>query len=183
MIVRARRPERVRAPASSDGRQVRQGAPDLAPGWPGEAGVSGAGGSCGASASACAGSVVGHSIRAVSEEIRQIEPEDEEIQEEWIREAGPGRTVSASRVEEIGGWQVAIWAMEYVRSDPLETELRREIVRALQAVKGVSTAEEQDREQWFVAGAPAGRDLVAAAARVVDELADQIRPHAEGELG
>lgn len=124
-----------------------------------------------------------HSIRAVSEEIRQIEPEDEEIQEEWIREAEPGRTVSANRVDEIGGWQVAIWAMEYVRSDPLETELRRGIVRALQAVKGVSAAEEQDREQWFVTGAPAGRDLVDAAARVVDELADQIRPHAEGELG
>jgi hypothetical protein len=119
----------------------------------------------------------------VSEEIRQIEPEDEEIQEEWIREAESGRTVSANRVDEIGGWQVAIWAMEYVRSDPLETELRRQIVRALQAVKGVSTAEEQDREQWFVTGAPAGRELVAAAARVVDELADQIRPYAEGELG
>lgn len=119
----------------------------------------------------------------MSEEIRQIEPEDEEIQEEWIREAEPGRTVSANRVDEIGGWQVAIWAMEYVRSDPLETELRWGIVRALQAVKGVSAAEEQDREQWFVTGAPAGRDLVDAAARVVDELADQIRPHAEGELG
>jgi hypothetical protein len=92
----------------------------------------------------------------------------------------PGRTVSANRVDEIGGWQVAIWAMEYVRSDPLETELRRQIVHALQTVNGVSAAEEQDREQWFVTGTPAGRDLVAAAARVVDDLADQIRPYAEG---
>lgn len=118
----------------------------------------------------------------MSEEIRQIEPEDDEIQEEWIREAEPGRTVSANRVDEIGGWQVAIWAMEFVRSDPLETELRQQILTALRSVKGVSTAEEQDREQWFVIGTPAGRDLVAAAARVVDELADRIRPHAEGEL-
>jgi hypothetical protein len=124
----------------------------------------------------------GPRIRLVSEQIRQIEPEDDEIQEEWIREAEPGRTVSANRVDEIGGWQVAIWAMEYVRSDPLETELRQQVLAALRSVTGVSTAEEQDREQWFVTGSPSGRELVAAAARVVDGLADRIRPYAEGEL-
>jgi hypothetical protein len=118
----------------------------------------------------------------VTEEIRQIEPDDDEIQEEWIRDAEPGRTVSANRVDEIGGWQVAIWAMEYVRSDPLETELRQRILAALRSVNGVRTAEEQDREQWFVTGSPSGRDLVDAGARVVDNLADRIRPYAEGEV-
>ena len=118
----------------------------------------------------------------MSEEIRQIEPLDDQIQEEWIREAEPGRTVSANRVDEIGGWQVAIWAMEYVRSEPLETELRQQIADALRSVNGVSTAEEQDREQWFVTGTPTGRDLVAAAAHVVDDLADHICRYAEGEV-
>jgi len=46
------------------------------------------------------------------------------------------------------GWHLAVWAMEFVRSDPLETELRQRIARALQAVTGITSAEEQDRELW-----------------------------------
>ena len=65
--------------------------------------------------------------------------------------------------------------MEFVKQDPLETEIRRRIGGALRAVEGVITADEQDREVWFVTGTPSGRELTEAAARVVDELANETR--------
>ena len=59
----------------------------------------------------------------------KIEPEDDEIQEEWLREADEGeiRDVCAARLDEIGGWQVSVWALANVREEPLEAELRDQI--------------------------------------------------------
>jgi hypothetical protein len=118
----------------------------------------------------------------VSDEIRQIHPQDPEIQEEWLRETGePGiRAVSACRVDEIGGWQVIVWVMEYVSDDPLESELRQRIATALRNVTGVTSAGEQERETWFVTGTPSGKALIEATARVVDDLAERTRAHLEG---
>jgi hypothetical protein len=115
----------------------------------------------------------------VSDEIRQIQPQDPQIQEEWLRETDePGiRAVNVCRVDEIGGWQVMVWVMEYVSEDPLESELRERITTALRNVTGVTSADEQDRETWFVAGAPSGKALVEATARVVDDLAERTRAH------
>ncbi len=70
--------------------------------------------------------------------------------------------------------------MEFVRNDPLETDMRRRMATALRAVNGVATADEQDREVWFVTGTPSGKDLTEAAARVVDELAGEIRAAMRG---
>jgi hypothetical protein len=113
------------------------------------------------------------------DEIELTEPADSGSGEEWLRETDEPdvRAVSAVRNDEIGGWQVVIWAMEHVRSDPLESELRRRITSALQVVTGVTSAEEQDREHWFVTGTPSGRALVEAAAQVVDDLAARTRAH------
>jgi hypothetical protein len=115
----------------------------------------------------------------VSDEIRQIQPQDTEIQEEWIRETDDPeiRDVSACRIDEIGGWLVFVSALEFVREDPLESELRQRIAAALRGVAGVTSADEHDREQWFVAGAPSGKSLIEAVALVVDDLAE--RAHAE----
>ena len=66
--------------------------------------------------------------------------------------------------------------MELVRHDPLETDMRRRMATALRAVNGVATADEQDREVWFVTGTPSGKELTEAAARVVDELAGESAP-------
>ena len=52
---------------------------------------------------------------------------------------------------------------------------------ALQGVSGVMTAEEQDRETWFVTGRPSGRALAEAAATVVDEFADRTRAYYDGQ--
>jgi len=68
------------------------------------------------------------------------------------------RGVEAARIDEIDGWQVTVWVMEFVREDPLEDEYRQRMARTLRAVSGVTSAEEQDRETWFVTGTPSGQD-------------------------
>jgi hypothetical protein len=112
-------------------------------------------------------------------DIRQVQPDDDEIQEEWLRETDEPDigTVSAARVDEIGGWLVAIWTMEMVRSDPLEVEIRQRVTSALRGVRRVTSADEHDNEQWFVTGNTSGPALLEAAAQVVDDLADQIRAY------
>ncbi len=76
---------------------------------------------------------------------------------------GPGepdiRGVSVTRIEESGGWQVAVAAAGFVREDPLEAGLRERIRTGLYAVDGVTAVEEDDREAWLVAGAGSGHDL------------------------
>jgi len=57
--------------------------------------------------------------------------------------------------------------MEFVRDDPLETDMRRRIAAALRAVKGGVMTDEEDREVWLVTGTASGarspRDELAAA--------------------
>jgi hypothetical protein len=115
----------------------------------------------------------------VDDRVRRIQPEDPEIAEEWLRETDERdlRAVDACRIDSLGGWQVSAWVMEFIRSDPLESQYRRLITNALLGVSGVTSADEQDREMWFVTGTPSGESLVEAVARVVDELADQARAY------
>ena len=121
----------------------------------------------------------------MSEEVRQIQPQDSEIQEEWLRETGEPdiRAVDACRVDKIGGWQVFVSVMEFVREDPLESELRQRITTALRSVPGVTSADEEDRELWFVTGTPSGKALAESAAQVVDDLADRTRAYYGGLRG
>jgi len=72
----------------------------------------------------------------------------------WFRQTDdPGiRNVNALLADPPGetrSWQVAIWAMECVREDPLESEFRLRITDALRQVSGVTSADEQDRETWL----------------------------------
>lgn len=118
----------------------------------------------------------------MSDDVEQVEPLDPEIEEEWLRRTDEPeiRAVSANRWDAIGGWQIGVWVMEFVHSDPLETELRQRVTTALQAVSGVTSTEEQDNETWFVTGTPSGKALVEAAAQVVDDLTDRIRAYLSG---
>ena len=102
--------------------------------------------------------------------------------EAWERVTGEPdvRGVGADRIDFAGGWNVTVAVMEFVREDPLESELRRRIAAALRSVGGVETAEEMDREVWFVTGTPSDDALVRAAAEVVDDLAGQTRAYAGG---
>ena len=102
--------------------------------------------------------------------------------EAWERITGDWDVcgVEAGRIDFAGGWNVTVAVMEFVREDPLESDLRRRIAAALRSVDGVETAEELDREVWFVTGTPLGNALVRAASEVVDDLADQARAYAGG---
>jgi hypothetical protein len=94
----------------------------------------------------------------MTDQIRQIQPEDPEIIQEWVRETDEDevRGVGAYHVhdwqDEVrdwpgdgDGWLVSVDAMEFVRSEPLESELRQRIITALRAVRGVTHVEEHDR--------------------------------------
>jgi hypothetical protein len=115
----------------------------------------------------------------MSGEIRQIQPQDSEIQEEWILEGDliGFIAVNACRWDKIGGWQVFVGAMEFVNEDPLESELRLHILTALSNVLGVTSADEQDRETFFVTGTPAGRALIEATVHALDDFDERIGPY------
>ncbi|MGI5205653.1 hypothetical protein ACQEU6_29245 [Spirillospora sp. CA-108201] len=113
----------------------------------------------------------------MSDDVQQVQPLDSATAEEWVRRTGEPdlRAVSASKLRAGPVWSVSAWVMEFVRTDPLESELRRRIEEALSAVSGVTGVEEEDREVWTVTGTPTGRALVEAVAQVVDDLADETR--------
>ena len=105
---------------------------------------------------------------------------DPSLTEEWLRETDEPeiRAVSASRSDD-GDWQVSIWAQEFFRAGPLGVELRQRVASALRAVAGVTSAEEQDNETWYVTGTPSGEALTRAAASVVDDMADRLQDSEE----
>ncbi|GGQ00394.1 hypothetical protein BKA00_005559 [Actinomadura coerulea] len=115
----------------------------------------------------------------MSDDVQQVQPLDSGIAEEWLRKTDDPdlRAVSASKLRAAPLWSVSVWVMEFVRTDPLESELRRRIADALSAVDGVTSVEEEDREVWTVTGTPTGRALVEAVAQVVDAMAPQSFDH------
>jgi hypothetical protein len=117
------------------------------------------------------------------ETIRQLPRDevDEELAEEWIRETDEPevRNVGANKWLD-GEWQVSIWAAEFVRQEPLQSRMKSMLTEALQAVAGVTSVWQEDREVWHVTGTPTGSELTGAAAAVVDSLEDDIRAQVNG---
>jgi hypothetical protein len=103
---------------------------------------------------------------------------DEEILEEWSRVTDQHDLfgVGAVRTESDGPWQwtVLVSIMEFVREEPLESQLRTAIDAALRSVSGVTDVEEEDREVWIIDGTPIGPSLVEAVATAIDALAPEI---------
>jgi len=108
-------------------------------------------------------------------EVNRLNPQDEEIAEEWTRETNEPtlRGVGSSRwlEDEEWPWVVSVSVMEFVRTEPLESELATAVTTALAAVPNVREAHRDDRETWVVAGKPDGAALVRAVAEVVDTFA------------
>jgi hypothetical protein len=115
----------------------------------------------------------------MSDEIEQIEPEDEEISEVWQRltDEPDVRGVEAWTLPpgEGADWVVGVTVQEFFRQDPLGIELRQRMHSSLRAVAGVTSVGEHDNESWAVTGNPSGEALTRAAANVVDDLADRLR--------
>lgn len=106
--------------------------------------------------------------------IQQVEPEDDEIREEWIRVTESDvLSVDATLTSGDWPWQVAIPAMEFIRVEPLESELVAAVSAALAAVPGVTGAHHEDREVWIVTGDSDGPSLVLAAGAVLDRFASR----------
>ena len=111
-------------------------------------------------------------------EIKQVEPEDEEVLEEWVRitEEEDLLGVSATRTAD-DKWPWRVWphAAEFVREEPLQSQLFASITTALENVPGVKQAAQDDRECWVVQGHPSGENLVRAIAIALDSLAEPLR--------
>ena len=111
--------------------------------------------------------------------VRRVPADEVDGVEGWDRLTNEPelRGIEAIRNESEGPWQwsVTVWAMEFVREDPLEQELRAAIAGALARVPGVTRVAEEDREVWVVDGVPSGEALVEAAAGAVDALVDRVR--------
>lgn len=111
-------------------------------------------------------------------EFRQLPSDeiDEELEEEWIRETDEPdiRGVGANKPRD-DDWRVQVNVAEFLREEPLESDLRRALDAALRSVEGVTDVIEEDREQWAVIGSPTGEGLLKAVALVVDNLADRAR--------
>ena len=120
------------------------------------------------------------------DEIRRVPAAelDEASDEGWERSVDDQdlRGVSAYRITlgEPVYWSVGVAVAEFLREDPLESELRQQMAAALGAVPGVDFVAEEDRELWYVTGDPSGESLIRAAAQVVDHLADRARAYLDG---
>jgi hypothetical protein len=115
----------------------------------------------------------------MSDQIRRLPDDEVDGDEGWIRETEEPdlRNLEASRCD--GHWQVGVSVAEFLREEPLESELRNGVASAISAVAGVVEVEEEDREVWRVEGTASGEELLRAAASVVDALADRARGHLE----
>lgn len=106
---------------------------------------------------------------------------DEGCEEIWERQTDDHdiRWVGAQKITlgEFPYWSVGVAVAEFLREDPLESELRQQMAAALRAVDGAETVWEEDREVWGVTGGVSGEALVRAAAGVVDHLAERARAH------
>ena len=103
---------------------------------------------------------------------------DEGTLEIWQRDVDDPdlRSVVAYRIDDDEWpWNVGVAVMEFIRRDPLETELRDALTRRLSAVSGVLYVFNEDREMWRVGGTPSGVELARAAASVVDAFLDRTR--------
>ncbi|MGE0712351.1 MAG: hypothetical protein AB7N76_01615 [Planctomycetota bacterium] len=102
--------------------------------------------------------------------------------EEWATGIDEVRGVDALKIpgNEGWAWHVTLAVAEFVREEPLQSELFGAVTLALRAVPGVQEVEHMDREVWIVDGDPAGESLVRAAAHVLDRFADRTRPLLEG---
>lgn len=112
---------------------------------------------------------------------KQVERFDGEKTISWVvDEEDEVRAVHVIRSDddEEWPWQIEVGAGEFVRTEPLETELIEAVDAAIRGVRGVTDVIHEDREVWMIAGRPRGRALARA---VSDRLAPLV-PRIEAEL-
>jgi hypothetical protein len=113
----------------------------------------------------------------MADEIRRTSIGDAEEAWERVTDDPDLKGIDARQGSGESWWLVFVAVAEFLREEPLEGELRRRMAAALEAVPGVQSVDEEDREAWLVTGAPSGKALVEAAAAVVDDIAPRARAH------
>jgi len=103
---------------------------------------------------------------------------------EWLTDDPYICVVEATLDNESEGWQVLVGVADLLQDDALDSEFRRRVTAALASVTGVTEVVNDGRGvNWYVTGRSSGKALVAAAAQVVDDLADRLRAHIESLPG
>jgi hypothetical protein len=104
-------------------------------------------------------------------EVTKVDPpDDDELLEQWSRGDVGDRNDVEALLPLDHPWQIVVGLAEFVREDPLETQMSDAVYAALTGVAGVTRVAREDTEVWLAWGTPSGADLVRAVARVVDEL-------------
>jgi hypothetical protein len=89
----------------------------------------------------------------------------------------PGHWTAGGGLRGDCGWErLVIGGVRRVQWDGVEESWERDI----EVDDGVETADEMDREVWFVTGTPSGEALVRAVAEVLDDLAEQTWAYIRG---
>jgi hypothetical protein len=107
-------------------------------------------------------------------ERREVDPT---MDEDWVRVTDDEEVLGVEAFKADDQWFVVVSMAEFVREEPLESELRRGVDHAIRSVSGVTNVWEEDREQWGAEGTPSGPALVRAVSTVIDNLADRARAH------
>lgn len=106
--------------------------------------------------------------------VRDRGQEGEDISHAWTRSLDLDELTAVDALQLRGErewpWQVIVPVAEFIRADPLQSELFNAITGALQKVRGVRTAVHDDREVWVISGRTRGKALVAAVGAVLDQF-------------
>jgi len=96
----------------------------------------------------------------------------------WSRLLGDdARGVEVSAAGD-GTWTVFVSVAEFLRDEPLESEMRTAVAQAISEVPGVDRWYEEDREVWVVLGNPDPEGLL----QEVGSAVDRIGPRAQAEI-
>jgi hypothetical protein len=118
--------------------------------------------------------------------VERVEPADKNVLEEWRRVTGEPDLLGVDAIRISDGnwpWQVHISVMEFIRVEPLESELGAAVSAALAAVPGVKVAAHEDRETWVITGDADGPALVRAASAVVNRFSGSAREVLDTDSG
>ena len=70
-------------------------------------------------------------------------------------------------------WEISIPVAEFIRDEPLESDFRARVDRALR-ITGIADVAEEDRELWLARGPADGAAIARSVAAVLDAMAVEL---------